>query len=85
MSEKPSILRETSLVPLSFVILIGGGIWSYGAMWQQVQTLNQEQLSMRADIKDMSHKLDLLLEKTNTVGYGPIASTDRLFTQSTRP
>lgn len=60
MTEPKTILNGNTLIPLGVIGGLLAGAFSYGAMWQQVQTIAARQ-------ELMDKKIDLLLSK-NQVG-----------------
>lgn len=70
MSDKQPIISADTLVPLGFVMVMVGAIWSFGVLWQKTETLKEEVAYLRQDVKLIGTKVDTILGRLNAISYG---------------
>lgn len=64
----PPILTRDTLIPVGAVVLVLSAAFSYGIMYNKVETLSSEMVGMRSDIKELTAVV-LRFEGTKSLSY----------------
>lgn len=65
----PTILTRDTLIPIGAVIIVLSAAFSYGMMYNKVETLSVEVVGMRTDIKELTAAVNKL-EGSKVMSYG---------------
>lgn len=65
-----TVLTRDTFIPIGAVVIVLTAAFSYGIMYNKVQTLSDEVSQLRVEVAQINSTLNQLVGKLNTYSYG---------------